>query len=365
MVPAPRLARLTGRANRRAGRARARASVRTMPPVLPVASRALLESCRRLGLDADGLARRAGVDAARLADPDARLPAEQADALWREAFAAAGDPFLALHAAEATPFGAFTALDYLAASSATLGEGLSRVAAYFPLVDPRGRIDVRPASGAVALVFQAIGGRPLPPPAQEYTLAVLCLRARQVASAPWKPGEVRFTFPRPAETREHARVFEVEPVFDARQAALVLPRAAWELPTRAPDPGLSSLLDQHARRLAGAAAESLADQVRAAIAADLPGREPALEAVARRLGQSRRSLQRRLGASGTSFAALVSEVRRGRAEDFLASRDVSVAEVSWLLGFSEQSAFTRAFRRWTGRSPTEYRRGAAASPAAR
>lgn len=334
--------------------------------VLPVASRALVESCRRLGLDAEDLLGRAGVEAARLADPDARLPAGQADALWREAFAAAGDPCLALHAAEATPFGAFTALDYLAASSATLGEGLARVAAYFPLVDPRGRIDVRPASGAVALVFHATAGRALPPPAQEYTLAVLCLRARQVASAPWKPDQVRFTFPRPQGAGEHARLFEVEPRFEARQAALVLPRAAWELPTRAPDPGLSSLLDDHARRLAGAAAaESLADQVRSAIAADLPGREPALEAVARRLGQSRRSLQRRLGASGTSFAALVAGVRRERAESFLASREVSVAEVSWLLGFSEQSAFTRAFRRWTGRSPTEYRRGAAASPAAR
>lgn len=332
--------------------------------VLPVASRALVESCRKLGLDAAGILRWAGVDAARLMDPDARLPAEQADALWRKAFAAAGDPCLALHAAEATPFGAFPALDYLAASSSTLGEGLSRVAAYFPLVDPRGRIDVVPASGAVALVFRGIGGRALPPPAQEYTLAVLYLRARQVAPAPWRPAEVRFTFPRPPQAGEHARVFEVEPRFDAREPALVLPRAAWDLPTRAPDPGLASLLEDHARRLAGAAAaEDLPGEVRAAIAADLPGREPSLEAVARRLGHSRRSLQRRLTASGTSFARLVAEVRRERAEAFLSSRDVSVAEVSWLVGFSEQSAFTRAFRRWTGRSPTQFRRGAAESVA--
>ncbi len=328
--------------------------------VLPVASRALVESCRRLGLDAAGLLRRAGVDAARLGDPDARLPAEQADALWREAFAAAGDPCLALHAAEATPFGAFPALDYLAASSATLGEGLSRVAAYFPLVDPRGRIEVVAAPGAVALVFSAIGRRAVPPPAQEYTLAVLYLRARQVAPAPWKPAEVRFTFPRPPQVGEHARLFEVEPRFEAREAALVLPRAAWDLPPRAPDPGLFTLLDDHARRLAEAA-EDLPGEVRAAIAADLPGREPSLETAARRLGQSRRSLQRRLTASGTSFARLVAEVRRERAEAFLAARNLSVAEVSWLVGFSEQSAFTRAFRRWTGRSPTEYRRSGAAA----
>jgi AraC-like DNA-binding protein len=321
----------------------------------------VVESCRRLGLDTVGLLRRAGVDAARLMEPDARLPAEQADALWREAFAAAGDPCLALHAAEMTPFGAFPALDYLAASGATLGEGLARVAAYFPLVDPRGRIDVAPAPLEVALVFRAIGGRALPPPAQEYTLAVLCLRARHVAAAAWRPAEVRLTFPRPLQTSEHARVFEVEPRFESRQAALVLPRAAWDLPLRAPDPGLFSLLDDHARRLAGsAAAEDLPGQVRADVAAFLPGREPSLEALARRLGQSRRSVQRRLAESGTTFARLVAEVRHERAEALLAGRNVSVAEVSWLVGFSEQSAFTRAFRRWTGHSPTQFRRRAEA-----
>lgn len=336
-----------------------RASVPVMgAQVLPVASRALVESCRRLGLDTRGLLHRAGVDPVRLEDPDARLPAGQAEALWREAFAAAGDPCLALHAAEITPFGAFAALDYLAASGSTLGDGLARVADYFPLIDPRGRIDVVPASGVVALVFRLTGGGRLPPPAQEYTLAVLYLRGRLVSAAPWRPAEVRFAFPRPAEAREHARVFELEPCFEARQAALVLPRSAWSLPTRTPDPGLFSLLDDHVRRRAGAAAAGdVPDQVRAAVAADLPGREPSLAAVAGRLGTSRRSLQRRLRVEGTSFARLVDAVRRERAEAFLASRNVSVAEVSWLVGFSEQSAFTRAFRRWTGRSPTQFRRG--------
>jgi AraC-like DNA-binding protein len=71
---------------------------------------------------------------------------------------------------------------------------------------------------------------------------------------------------------------------------------------------------------------------------------------------SRRSLQRRLGASGASFAELVDAVRRERAQVFLDAGDVSLVEVSWLVGFSEQSAFTRAFKRWTGRSPAEYRR---------
>jgi AraC-like DNA-binding protein len=82
--------------------------------------------------------------------------------------------------------------------------------------------------------------------------------------------------------------------------------------------------------------------------------------VARRLGTSARTLQRRLREEGTSFAAELDAVRRERAEAFLRAPDVSIAEVSWLLGFAEQSAFTRAFRRWTGVAPTEWRRSAPA-----
>jgi AraC-like DNA-binding protein len=337
------------------------------PTVLPVASRALLESCRRLGLDPDRLLAEAGIAPSRLADPDARLTCGQADALWRAASLASSDPLLALRAAEATPFGAFRVLDYLGVTGATLGEGLRRVAGYFPLIDPRGALTIDDRGGPVAVCFSGPGGAPPPGPAQEYTLGVLYARARHAALAEPRLVEVRFAFPAPADDREHARLFGLRPRFGAADAALVFARGDWDAPTRLHDPGLFALLDQHARALAdGAAApDASSPRVRAAIAADLPGREPTLAAAARRLGVTGRTLQRRLAAEGTRFASLVDDVRRERAEAFLRAGDVAVAEVSWLVGFSEQSAFTRAFRRWTGRSPTEYRRAATPSASRR
>ncbi|HEX9401158.1 MAG TPA: AraC family transcriptional regulator ligand-binding domain-containing protein [Anaeromyxobacter sp.] len=324
--------------------------------VLPVATRALVEACARLGLDEGALLARAGVDRALLEDPDARLPAELADAVWREASLATADPALPLHAAEQTPFGAFRVLDYLGATGATVGEGGRRIAEYFPLVDPRGVLAVEEEAAAVALTFRATEGD-LPPPAQEYTLAILVSRARHVSAAPASL-RVQFTFPRPADPREHARVLGVEPEFGAGRAAVVLARATWEGPTRTADRTLFSALADHARSLLrGAGGDELIDGVRGAIAAELPGREPSLSRVARRLGTSPRTLQRRLSGRGASFAAVVDGVRRERAEGYLRQPDVSVAEVSWLLGFAEQSAFTRAFRRWTGAPPTEWRRG--------
>lgn len=328
------------------------------PGVLPVASRALVRACGRLGLAPEALLARAGLSAAALDDPEARIPAAAADALWQAAFHAADDPALALHAAEQTPFGAFRVLDYLAASGATVGDGLARVAAYFPLVDPRGALAVEDGEGErVVITFTSTVGAPLPPPAQEYTLAILAGRIRHLLSPAWRPAEVRLAFARPADASEHGRVLGVAPRFDAGVASLALSRTDWERPTSSRDPGLFATLDEHARRLVERAEPApLTERVRAAIAADLPGREPSLASVARRVALSTRSVQRRLAEAGTSFAQAVDAVRAERAQAFLRSRDVSLAEVSWLLGFSEQSAFTRAFRRWTGLSPTEWRR---------
>jgi AraC-like DNA-binding protein len=333
--------------------------------VLPVATRALLDACARLGLDPGALAARAGVDPARLDDPDVRLPAEAADAVWREASAAAHDPALALHAAERTPFGAFRVLDFLGATGATIGAGLERVAAYFPLVDPRGTVAVEPERGAIALVFRGAGGD-LPPQAQEYTLAILASRVRHGAATP-PTLAVRFTFARPAHAAEHARVLGVEPAYGAREAALVVGQATWDAAPRAADPGLFAALDAHARALAGRAGrdEGTAARVRGAVAEELPGREPSLGRVARRLGTSPRTLQRRLAGEGTTFAEVADAVRRERAEAFLSAADVSIAEVSWLSGFAEQSAFARAFRRWTGVAPKRWRSERAALPVPR
>lgn len=323
--------------------------------VLPVATRALVDACGRLGLDTTVVLDRAGLTRRALDDPDARIPAEAADALWREARAATGDPALALHAAEATPFGAFRVLDYLGASGATLGEGLARVATYMPLIDPRASVQVVQEPGAVALTLQRRVG-PVPASAQEYTLAILVSRIRHTAREPLAPS-VRFTFARPAWAGEYPRVLGTEPTFEASAPAVVVQRQAWNGPTRSGSSQLFAALDLHARTLlAQAKADDVVGRVCAAIAASEPGTAPSLAGAARHLGVSTRTLQRQLKERGTEFSALVDEVRRARAEAFLAARDVSIAEVSWLLGFREQSAFARAFKRWTGRSPTRWRR---------
>ena len=119
-----------------------------METVLSVATRAVLDACVRLGLDAEELLGTAGLTRAEVLDPDNRLPAPRVDALWRAAHARANAPMLALHAAEALPFGAYKVIDFVAANSATVGDALRRVATYFALVDPRAVLVMSEADAA-------------------------------------------------------------------------------------------------------------------------------------------------------------------------------------------------------------------------
>jgi AraC-like DNA-binding protein len=333
-----------------------------MDTVLTVAIRGVLAACARLGLDSGDLLRAAGLTAAAIEDPDARLPAPHVDALWAAAYARVNDPLLALHAAEALPFGAYKVLDFVAASSPTAGAALRRIGAYFALVDPRAAIE---ASGEdpVHLVLRARDlGATVPPGAQLFTFTALVTRMRLCAGDAWRPGRVDLTSPAPPDAAEHRRVFQADVRFGCPEARLSVPREAWEAPISGQNPALLSVLEDHARRLLAELprSEGIPGRVRAILAEELPRGEPTVALVARRMAMSERTLQRRLREEGHTLAGLLDEVRTALAKTHLADPAVSPSEVAWLLGFSDQSVFTRAFRRWTGTTPGAFRAAARA-----
>lgn len=336
--------------------------------VLSVASRAVLEACEQLGMDIDGVLQRAGVDRATVYDPDARLTPAQADGIWREAMGRSPDPDLALRSAEAVPFGAYAVLDYLVAASPTLGEGLRRVSTYFRLVDPRGEIRISETGERPKLVFGTpqAGGK-VPPPAQQYTWAILVLRGRHVTRKAWVPARVAFTFPEPPQIGEYLRIFGVKPEFGAAEAEIEFARETWSLPAGGSEPRLLSILEAHARLLIEKlpVADELVAGVEKAITSELSGGDPSITRIGRKLAMSPRTLQRRLAEAGTNYGAVLDGVRLEWAKMYLAQPGVALCEVSWLLGFSEQSAFNRSFKRWTGLSPGRYRQQLGGVAAAR
>lgn len=169
--------------------------------------------------------------------------------------------------------------------------------------------------------------------------------------------EATFQHPAPPNASRYEKELRCPVRFDAPDTRVAIRRGAFELPLRHPDPALFTYLEAHAAKLQARVPDrpALSARVRGALVEKLSEGEPEQGTLARRLGMSERTLQRRLRDENTSFAALLDEARAELARTYLGDQRLAVFEVAYLLGYSEPSAFNRAFRRWTGQSPREYR----------
>lgn len=326
----------------------------------------LILGLRMLGVDADEVLARAGLSEQALRDPDARFSAAEGLSLMNAAIAVSGDPDLGLHLSQHYEPGIFTVLDYLAHSSATLREAIERVCRYERLHQNGVRTTLR-VQGARAILRQdTLVALPLPRQVAESSLANLLTIGRKLTGKPLMPHEVWFRHAEPATTREHERIFGCTLHFEAEYDALIFDAAWLDLPLPHKNPALGETLERHARELLAklARGDSLADQVRRELSALLPDGSQDIERVAKRLHTSARTLQRRLRDEGTTFAALLEELRIELSLRYLAEPSLGVEDVALMLGFSDSRAFRRAFKRWKGVSPGSLR-GSLRSKAAR
>jgi AraC-like DNA-binding protein len=325
---------------------------------LNAAVSAPLLGAARAGVDIGELLAAAGIDRASAEDPDFELTLAQRGVLWREAIVRSRDPALGLHAAESVPWGAFDVVDYVAAQAPTLGEGLAALARYFRIV--RADFDLSFEAGAT-------GGRlavELPPAyagvlpySTEFTLGCTISRFRATTGVAWSPEAIDFKYPEPGHRDEYARVFGCPLRFDAGATVVHFSRAVLDLRQPGADARLRLVLERAAADVLARlpSAPRLVAQLRQVLSEELRGGSPTLEHVARRLAVSPRTLGRRLQEEGTSFQQQLAELRGELARGYLDNPRISVAEVAYLLGFSEPSAFHRAFKRWTGHSPQAWR----------
>jgi AraC-like DNA-binding protein len=336
--------------------------------VLTVSSRALVTACDHLGLDTEALITAVGLSRERLADPDGRLLGSEVGALWAKAYELSRDPVLSLHAAEACPIGAYKVLDYISANARDVGEAFRHVTRYFKLINTAVRLPIDESGDPVTfdVVSESGGAAAISRPYAEFCLAVFVLHVRGTTGIEFPVQRVCFTHPRPTDTREHERIFGCPVQFEAEHNRLYLERSAWEWSTTAAHAGVFEVLIEHADILLAKLppGPDLIGRTRKAISERLRGGDPSLAGVARELGMSERSLQRHLRELGYSYNGLADEVRHATARLYLAQRDMALAEIGYLLGFADQSAFNRAFKRWTGSTPKQARvRGRESGPA--
>jgi AraC-like DNA-binding protein len=276
---------------------------------------------------------------------------------WEVAWRSSGDPFFGLYVPDPLSPNLYDVVSYAIAASDNLAVGFEKFVRFQRLI-----ADISPITltvdGDVIRVGRVFPAHPALRPWSEAALAAVLSRARELTGVAFDPIEVHFQHPRPEDISAHERVFRCPLFFSERTTEIVVAREIAGLPLNKADTGLSKILDRYASEMLSRMPRTteFADRVRHVTAETLKAADPSLRTVATRMHMSARTLQRRLHLEGTSFNHVLDEVRREMAEGYLDQPQFSITEIAFLLGFSDVSSFHRAFKRWSARTPMEFRR---------
>lgn len=310
----------------------------------------------------DGVAalRFAGLDPDAHWDPKHMIPADTYYSMLELLAAQTDVTTLPLRCGESMRCDDYGALGLAWKAAPDLMGSFSRVARYARLWTSVVEYELRDDPRGMLFVVQRRGQRRLGLRlSNEATLASAVSLARQVSPKPFSPHAVLIRHSAPSTTEGHTAYFGCPVWFDAPLDGLLLSRDALAQPNILGDRGITQFLMSHLDTELSQIApdDTLETKTKDAIARALSEGSPKMADIAQGLGLSARSFHRRLAEHGLSFQTLTEETRRDLAMGLLGDTRYSLAEIAFLTGFSEQSAFTRAFKRWVGSTPAHYRKG--------
>ncbi|MGS0897152.1 AraC family transcriptional regulator ligand-binding domain-containing protein [Burkholderia stagnalis] len=335
-----------------------------MPAPSPLSTQRVYYSSTYVRLLFDYLSEQ-GRDAARVLG-EARPPEDDrgltlyASAHWRRllecAADALGDPLLGLHVGQRITPAHLGALGYALHACRDAGAALARWQQYEHLIANVARMEVRVEAASVVIEWHD-APEPLGPLVDEVALTAIVQFARNITGTRDALDDVCFVHPPPRDARPYAGYFGCPVRFGQPLNRLAFPLGLLARPLRQPDDALLRMMERQASALLAELrqADDLEQTVREAVARLLRQGDASIEQIASELHVSSRTLHRRLAELGLDFRSLREDTRRRLALDHLHDPRLTLAEVAWLLGYSEHSAFTRAFRRWTGESPRQWR----------
>lgn len=278
-----------------------------------------------------------------------RVPIDRVDAFISACTEQSGDPLDHVKIALGLPRGAWGAVEFLWRSAPTLEHAYQAFRRSAPLISEVLAVDLKPHAGGFRLLLHTGLGRH----SDEFTVVSTLTTVRQLLGDQEAGLGLGFSHPKHEHAPELARLARVPISFDEADNWISLTDEAFRRTSETADPALFAAIDQ----LLGLVSQKLTrprdflSEVEAAIAAHLAEAQLDLPAIARALRLTPRTLQRRLDEEATSFSHLLTRVRRRAAEDLLADLKLPLDEVAFKLGFSEFSAFARAYKRWTGLAP--------------
>jgi AraC-like DNA-binding protein len=326
--------------------------------VLASAASGLVEFIALQGGDAERILGHSGIDPEQLRTPTLQLDLGQYCTVFEVAARQTGNDNFGLRFGQQFKPDSLGLLGYVGLCSANLGQALRNVVRMFPyhqqgsilqLIerDDYCRLDYQVQHGAIAHKRQDA----------ELSLGMFNNLMRQALGPSWAPEQVLFEHAPPQAWHEHCKSFDAPVLFNQSRNALVFPRRLLDTPMPGRDPKLLALMLEAMPQLSHPhdARRNLTDEVQHLLREHLGDGLVSLEGIAEHLRLPAWTLQRRLADQGTSFSELLDQVRQQLATYYLQQSDLAISELALQLGYSEISAFSRAFRRWFSISPQQWR----------
>ncbi len=309
------------------------------------------------GIDLAPLLVRAGVTRREIEDRSARIPVQSQIILLELIADALQDDFLGFHLARDFDLREIGLLYYVLASSEQIGEALLRAQRYSTIANEGFALRIRDGQ-EFGIILDYVGvDRRADRHQIEFLLTTMVRLGWHLANYRAPPQRVQVMHHRDAAP-EMSAFLGCEIVFDANVDEIIFQKAMTQAPIAGADPRLGELLVDYCESALGhrrADRRTLRTDVEKAIAPLLPHGKADLGEIARRLGMGKRTLVRRLASEGLTFTEILVEMKTDLARRYLRDEALSISQIAWLLGYEEISAFTHAFKRWTGQTPKQVR----------
>ena len=318
----------------------------------------ILDAISWAGLDAAAIADEVGLDQADLSNPEATVSDEYSHLLLAAATRHSGDADFALRAAKHQSVTALGALGYAMMSSADLRSALKLAVHYSTALTQAVSCQIQVSNGQCRVEFPV---KPYTPQVarqpQEFMVTAVLTYMNWLVGRPLRLKEVAFMHPRPKSIDRHIDAFGLVPVFSAAHPAISFEESDLDLPVVTADQSIAPLHQRFAEeRSLSIGHPTHIQQTRRCIISALANGKHAIIDISRQLNISERSLQRHLSDEGTNFNTLLDSIRRDLLVLYLRDSQMPFKEVATRLGFASHSSFSRAVRRWHGKSPATLRR---------
>ena len=311
---------------------------------------------RSYNVDPVPLLEASGINPASVTDPNKRIPDDRVQAFYDRIAELIPDPNFGLKCEQLWHPTQMGALGYAWMTSSTLRSAFQRLVRFFTIISDLLTVELKETSKSLSLIINIPNLEAVPAFRIDAVMAMLLAMVQSNGGEAFHPQSLTITHPEPEDAGPFYSLFQCPIAFGAKSNSFTISIADADAPRSCSNTQLALLHDQLlVKYLADLEKENVVERTKASIIDNLPSGNISDTIVARSLQMSERTLQRRLRDFGTTFKSILNKVREDLANSYIRDSKLTLTEISYMLGFAEMSTFSRAFKRWTGQSPSAFR----------